>query len=316
MGSLIRVLGGRVAQALLVALLVSTACFLMVRLLPGDMAFRVAASRYGYDLVDGAAAEAVRQELGLDRPWLVQLAGWFASLARLDLGVSLASGEPVLALLGMQLGHTLLLSVVALLFSLLLGPPLGVLAGLRAGGWWDGIALALAAALRAVPAFVVGIALMLWLAVEWDWLPVAGIGGWREVVLPALTLALGLAAASSRVTRDAVAAVVASPFFGFARMKGLGDGAAFRRHGLRNASIPVVAYLGLQLVTLIEGVVVVESLFAWPGIGHALVHAVLGRDIPMVQGTALLMGLLFVALNAVTDLACWGLDPRRRAVRA
>ena len=316
MGSLIRVLGGRAAQALLVALLVGTACFLMVRLLPGDMAFRVAASRYGYDLVDGAAAEAVRQELGLDRPWLLQLACWFASLARLDLGVSLASGEPVLALLGMQLGHTLLLSVVALLFSLLLGPPLGVLAGLRAGGWWDGIALALAAALRAVPAFVVGIALMLWLAVEWDWLPVAGVGGWREVVLPALTLALGLAAASSRVTRDAVAAVVASPFFGFARMKGLGDGAAFRRHGLRNASIPVVAYLGLQLVTLIEGVVVVESLFAWPGIGHALVHAVLGRDIPMVQGTALLMGLLFVALNAVTDLACWGLDPRRRSVRA
>jgi peptide/nickel transport system permease protein len=99
-------------------------------------------------------------------------------------------------------------------------------------------------------------------------------------------------------------------------MKGLDDASAFRRHGLRNASIPVVAYLGLQLVTLIEGVVVVESLFAWPGIGHALVHAVLGRDIPMVQGTALLMGLLFVALNALTDLACWALDPRRRAVRA
>jgi len=316
MGGLTRVLGGRAVQALLVALLVGTACFLMVRLLPGDMAYRIAASRYGYDIVDSAAAEAVRQELGLDRPWLLQLGAWFADLARLDLGVSLASGEPVLSLLAVQLGHTLLLSAVALGFSLLLGPPLGVLAGLRAGGWWDGAALALSAALRAVPAFVVGIALMLWLAVEWDWLPVAGVGGWREVILPALTLALGLAAASSRVARDAVAAVVASPFFAFARMKGLGDAAAFRRHGLRNASIPVVAYLGLQLVALIEGVVVVESLFAWPGIGHALVHAVLGRDIPMVQGTALLMGLLFVALNAVTDLACWGLDPRRRAVRA
>ncbi|MFC7555421.1 ABC transporter permease subunit [Pseudoroseomonas wenyumeiae] len=183
---------------------------------------------------------------------------------------------------------------------------------MRSDGWLDGVLLALSAALRAVPAFVLGIGLMLWLAVEWEWLPVAGVGGWREVILPALTLALGLAAASCRVTRDAVAAVAASPFFGFARMKGLGDTAAFRRHGLRNAAIPVVAYLGLQLVVLIEGVVVVESLFAWRGIGHALVHAVLGRDIPMVQGTALVMGLLFVVLNALTDLACWLLDPRRR----
>jgi peptide/nickel transport system permease protein len=313
MGGLIRLLAGRAAQALLVALLVGTACFAMVRLLPGDMAYRIAASRFGYDLVDGAAAEAVRQELGLDRPWLQQLGGWFADLARLDLGVSLASGEHVVAALAVQLGHTLLLSAAALGLSLLLGPPLGALAGLRAGGWWDAALLALSAALRAVPAFVVGVGLMLWLAVEWEWLPAGGVGGWREVILPALTLALGLAAASSRVTRDAVAGVVASPFFGFARMKGLGDAAAFRRHGLRNAGIPVVAYLGLQLVILIEGVVVVESLFAWPGIGHALVHAVLGRDIPMVQGTALVMGLLFVALNALTDLACWLLDPRRRA---
>jgi ABC-type dipeptide/oligopeptide/nickel transport system permease component len=312
MGGLMRVLGGRAVQAVLVALLVGTACFLMVRLLPGDMAYRIAASRYGYDLVDSAAAEAVRQELGLDRPWFIQLGAWFTDLLRFDLGTSLASGEAVTDALRVQLGHTLLLSVAALLFSLLIGPPLGALAGLRRGGWLDGALLALSAALRAVPAFVIGIGLMLWLAVEWDWLPVAGVGGWREVILPALTLALGLAAASCRVTRDAVAAVAASPFFSFARMKGLGDALAFRRHGVRNAAIPVVAYLGLQLVVLIEGVVVVESLFAWPGIGHALVHAVLGRDIPMVQGTALVMGLLFVTLNALTDLACWLLDPRRR----
>lgn len=312
MGALIRLLAGRAAQAVLVALLVGTACFLMVRLLPGDMAYRIAASRYGYDLVDSAAAEAVRRELGLERPWMAQLGAWFTDLARLDLGTSLASGEAVTDALAVQLGHTLLLSVAALLLSLLIGPPLGALAGLRAGGGWDGALLAASAALRALPAFVIGIGLMLWLGVSWDWLPVAGVGGWREVVLPALTLALGLAAASSRVTRDAVAGVVASPFFGFARMKGLSDAAAFRRHGARNAAIPVVAYLGLQLVVLIEGVVVVESLFAWPGIGHALVHAVLGRDIPMVQGTALAMGLLFVTLNALTDLACWALDPRRR----
>ena len=133
--------------------------------------------------------------------------------------------------------------------------------------------------------------------------------------LPALTLALGLAAVSSRVTRDAVAAVARAPYFAFARHKGLPDGVALRRHGLRNAAIPVVSYLGLQTVYLIEGVVVVETIFAYPGIGHALVHAIIARDIPMVQGTALVMGLLFVAINAAVDAACAWLDPRLRAVR-
>ncbi|MCQ4161585.1 ABC transporter permease [Roseomonas sp. GC11] len=310
---LLRLLGGRLAQAGLVALLVGSACFLMVRTLPGDMAYRIAASRYGYDLVDTAAARAVHAELGLDRPWYVQLAGWFGDLARLDLGTSLASGEKVLEKLGIELGHTLLLAGVALALSALIGLPLGALAGLRAGSALDRAALVGAAALRAVPSFVLGVGLMILLAAEWNLLPAGGVGEWEEVILPALTLALGLAAASSRVTRDAVAAVVASPFFGFARAKGLGDGLAFRRHGVRNAAIPVVSYLTLQMVLLVEGVVVVEALFAWPGIGHALVHAVLGRDIPVVQGAALVMGLLFVLLNTAADLACWSLDPRRRA---
>ena len=146
-----------------------------------------------------------------------------------------------------------------------------------------------------------------------DMVSPAGFEGARELVLPALTLALGLAAPSSRVTRDATAAVVATAYFAFARWKGLSDRQALLRHGLRNAAVPVIAYLGMQLVWLIEGVVVVESLFAWPGVGHALVHAIFSRDIPMVQGTALVMGLIFVALNAAVDLLCVLVDPRRRA---
>jgi peptide/nickel transport system permease protein len=120
---------------------------------------------------------------------------------------------------------------------------------------------------------------------------------------------------AARVTRNAALEVMNSGHVAFARTKGLPTGAIVRRHGVRNAAAPVVAYLGVQLVYLIEGVVVVESLFAWPGIGHALVHAVLARDIPMVQGTALAMGLTFVALNALVDAVCHGLDPRGGVAR-
>lgn len=311
MGRLTRTLAARVLQAVLVAVLVAVVSFVLVQFLPGDVAYRIAAGRYGEDLVGTAAAEAVRAELGLDRPWWSRLGAWCADLARLDLGVSLVSGERIVDELAVQLGHTFGLSIAALAVSLAIGPPLGIVAGLRAGGLVDRAGELFAAAMRALPAFVVGLILMLVFAVGLNWLPAAGVGGLAEYVLPTLTLALTLAALSSRVTRNAVLAVARAPYFAFGRLKGLGAVDNLSRHGLRNAAIPVVAYVGMQLVFLVEGVVVVESLFAWPGIGHALVHAVISRDVPMLQGTALVMGLLFVGLNAAIDVICLALDPRQ-----
>jgi peptide/nickel transport system permease protein len=308
----IRALAGRLLQALLVALVVGIACFAMVQALPGDMAFRIAAGRYGIDGVSGAAADLVRAEIGLDRPWWQQLGAWLAGLARFDLGVSLVSGDRVVDELATYLGHTLLLAGVALALSLLVGPPLGAWLGARPDSNADRVGMVLAALLRALPSFLVGVALILVFAVGFGWLPAAGVGGWQEVVLPAATLSIGLAAVSSRDTRDAVAASLGAAPAEHARHKGLPEGAVRRRHVWRNAAVPVVAYLGVQLVTLVEGVVIVETLFAWPGIGHAMVHAVVSRDVPMLQGTALAMGLLFVLLNALVDVVCLVLDPRRR----
>jgi peptide/nickel transport system permease protein len=302
----------RALQAVLLALLVGLLCFFLLRLLPGDMAYRIAAGRYGYDMVTAAAAEAVRAELGLDRPWAAALADWWGRLLRGDLGASWVSGDPVAEEIGHQLGHTLRLAGGAVLLSLAVGPPLGLLAGLRPGGWLDRATLAAALALRALPPFVLGLGLILLFSVRLGALPAAGHGGAGSLMLPAATLALGLAALSCRVTRDAMRAVARSPYYAFARTKGLGARAALLRHGLRNVGVPVVAYLGVQLAFLVEGVVVVETLFAWPGIGHALVHAIFGRDVPMIQGTAMAMGLLFVGLNALVDLACLAIDPRRR----
>ena len=303
-------LASRLVQAVMVAVLIGAATFAMMRSLPGDAAWRIAAGRYGYDRVDAAAADAVRAELGLSGPALPALLRWLGDLARLDFGTSLVTGQPVVGEIAHQLGASASLALVALVLSLLVGPPLGILAGLRPGGALDRALLVVSTALKAVPQFLMALVLIVVLAVQLRWLPAAGHGEARHVVLPGLTLALGLAAVNARIARDAMARIVEMPFWRFAQWKGLSRRQTLIRHGLRNVSVPLITYLGLQFVTLVEGVIIVESIFGWPGIGHALVHAIFSRDVPMVQGTALVLGLGFVVVNAAIDLAVRRLDPR------
>ena len=312
-GGFTAALARRGLQAVLVAIVVGIASFAMMHALPGDVAYRIAAGRYGYDMMDAASADAVRVELGLDRPWAIQLLSWLGALAQFDLGKSLVTGSPVTEEIARQLGYSLLMAGGAVVTSVLIAVPVGVAAGLNPGGLIDRATLAVSIFLRAIPAFALGIVLVLAFAVQLRLLPVAGFRGPEYLVLPSLTLGLGLAAVSNRVVRDAVADAMAADWQQFARTKGLSESVTMRRHVLRNAALPVVAYVGVQLAYLIEGVVIVESVFAWPGIGHALVHAIFARDIAMVQGTALTLGLLYVALNLIIDLACKGIDPRARA---
>lgn len=299
-------------QALALALLIGTLCFFMARALPGDMATRIAAGRYGYDLVSNAAATAVRAELGLDQPMLHALLQWWSALARFDLGNSLVTGEPVWLEVAEHLGRTLVLAGASVVMAIILGLSLGLWCGLHPHGWVDKLTLALAVVLRATPPFLLAVLLMVVLAVQLGALPVAGDDTLHHVWLPALTLGLGMAAGLTRVTREAVRQAVSAAPYEFARTKGLSDRQALLRHALRSAALPIVAYLGVHAVLLMEGAVVVETLFAWPGIGHELVHAVFGRDVPMIQGSALCMGLLFVVFNLAVDAACLALDPRQR----
>ncbi len=300
----------RLVQMVAVALLVGAATFAMMRNLPGDAAWRIAAGRYGYDNVNAAAAEAVRQELGLGGHWLPAFMQWMGDLLRLDFGVSLVSGAPVISEISHQLGASLWLALVAVGLSLLIGPPLGVMAGLRPVGWLDRRLREVSNELKSLPQFLMALILILILSVQLRWLPAAGHGEARHFILPALALALGLAAVNARIARDAMAGIAAMPFYQFAQWKGLSRAQVLWRHGLRNVSVPLLTYLGLQFVTLVEGVVVIESIVGWPGIGHALVHAVFARDVPMVQGTALMLGLGFVLVNALIDLAVSRIDPR------
>ncbi len=305
-------LATRALQCVVVAVVVGVISFAMMHVLPGDAAYRIAAARYGYDMMDAASAEIVRAELGLDRPWTAQLVDWLWSLVQFDLGRSLVSGQPVSQEIAYQLGHSLTLAGCAVLVSLIVAIPVGTLAGLNPGGIVDRLSLSVSILLRAVPAFALGVMLILIVAVQLKLLPVAGAGELRHLILPSLTLGLGLASVSNRVIRDAVVAAMSAEWRQFARTKGLSAQSTLLRHVLRNVSLPVVAYVGVQLAYLIEGVVIVESVFAWPGIGHALVHAVFGRDIVMVQGTALTLGLLYVVLNFAIDLCCRVIDPRTK----
>ncbi|MGP4119498.1 ABC transporter permease [Psychrobacter aquimaris] len=300
----------RVLQLLLVIWSVGTLTFVLTRSLPGDMAYRIAASRYGYDQTDAAAAALVRSELGLDQPWWQSYFDWLLDLVQFNLGHSLVSGESIWAEIAHQFGHTLSLALAALVISIFIGPPLGLLAAQRPNGWFDRLTLVASTVLRSVPIFMIGIALITLLAVQIKWLPAAGYGTPQHYILPALTLAIGLSAVSIRVSRHAMVQVQTSEYYDFAQLKGLNKWTAFCRHGLRNVTIPILAYHSVQLVYLVEGVVIVESLFAWPGSGHALVHAIVARDVPMIQGTALIMGGMFVVLNMVVDLLSGLIDPR------
>lgn len=299
----------RLAQAGVVAILVGVLSFSMMMALPGDMIYRIAGARFGYDNVTNDNIELVRSQLG-DPSGISAFFSWIGGLLEGDFGNSLVTGEPVLAEISHQLGATAELAGIAILLSLLIGPPLGVWAGLRPGSWLDRGTLLMAAVFKATPQFLMGLVLIVIVSIGLGLLPAAGYGEAKFYILPGLTLAIGLAANTTRITREAVVKARSSDWWQFARWKGLSERQVFVRHGLRHVSVPVLTLIAAQFVALMEGVVVVETIFGWPGIGHALVHAVFHRDVPMVQGTALVMGLAFVLVNALADISARLLDPR------
>ncbi|AEX24284.1 ABC transporter permease [Vibrio natriegens] len=306
---LLRILRKRLYQLILVAWGVGTLTFVLMRSLPGDMAYLIAASRYGQDNVDSAAAELVRQELNLDQGWFSSYVSWLGDLLQLNLGNSLVSGLPVSEAVVHQLGHSMLLAGVGITLSVLIALPLGTWSA-KKGGLVNSLVVWFSTFTRAMPVFVLGLLMILIFAISWKWFPVAGFGTWQHLVLPSITLAISLAAVSNRVVHNSVRSVLRSPFYIFSRVKGLSETQTFFRHGLRNMAVPIVAFVGIQLVSVIEGIIMIESLFSWPGVGHGLAHAIFARDIPVIQGCALTMGILFVLLNSIIDVLCYWIDPR------
>jgi len=309
----VRAITLRLVQALTLALFVHTICFIMMQMLPGDQAIQIAAGRYGVDGLSIAVAQSVAVELGLHKPLIEQYLNSLYHLITFDLGYSLISGVKVIDAISVQLGYSLYLSAIAFTLSLVIAFPIGIFTGLHAHSKADTIGLLFSVFLKGVPPFVLGIVLILIFSIKFPILPPAGYENFSYVILPALTLALGLSAVSSRIIRESMSDVAQSSYFKYAKYKGLSNRIMIKQHGVKNTSIPILAFLGLQSIYLIDGVVVVEAIFAFPGIGQALVEAIFSRDIPMIQGTVLVLGLLFVSINLFIDITSQYLDPRLKS---
>lgn len=301
----LRTLGSRLASAAVVALGVSCLVFALLHLVPGDPV-DVMLGEYA-----GAADRlALRTRLGLDLPLAEQWMRFLNGLVHGDLGSSLVTGRPVTAMLAEHVGYTVILALAALLLAVVVGVPLGVVAALGVGRWWDGITSVLAVLGMSAPSFVLGPLLIIVFAVQLGWFPVGGASEPDGLVLPAVTLASGLAAVLTRMTRAAMLEALLLPHVQAARARGLGELTVVVGHVCRNAALPVVTVIGLQLGALLGGAVVTETVFNWPGLGQLLVESITRRDYPVVQGAVLLTALTYIVVNAAVDSLNTRLDPR------
>jgi peptide/nickel transport system permease protein len=306
----IRLLLWRLAQAALVAWAVATLCFGALQALPGDMALRVAAARFGEDQLSNAMIARVRHEAGLDRPVLVQYADWLAATATGRFGGSLVTGRPVLQEIAPRLGVTALVGGLGGLVALALALPAGLAAGMSAGSRLDRGVASAAALLSSLPSFVLGSLLVTVLAVRLHLLPVAGSATAAALVMPALALGIAMAPGLARVVRHGVAAAVAAPYTRFSLMRGVGRWRTLLRVAARPALAPVLAYAPVLAMQFLEGFVAIELVFNLDGIGLLLVRSLEARDIPVVMTAGILLALILAAVTAATDLALSLVDPR------
>ncbi|EWY41002.1 peptide ABC transporter [Skermanella stibiiresistens SB22] len=308
----------RLGISVLLVWIVASIVFLAIHLVPGDPAELLLSQ--GGAAPDPAIVEDLRDQLGLNRPVLEQYLHSMANLLRGDLGNSLMDGAPIAGEIATRLPRTLELIGAAALISVLIGVSTGTLAAVAAGGPFDRVASALAGLGLSVPVFVIGTLAILGFAQTLRWVPAGGFVAFSQdpvqhlimLAMPAGTIAVGLSSTLFRVTRSAVLEVTMRDHVRTARSKGLSFRRILTRHILRNALIPVVTVLALNLGTLLGGTVLVEYVFNWPGLSGLLVDAVNARDYPAVVGVVLVISILFVTLNFVVDMLYAVLDPRVR----
>jgi len=303
----------RILLATPTLILASVAIFLFLRLIPGDPVALVAGADATPDQV-----QAVRRELGLDRPLPVQYVIWLGGVVRGDFGRSLIGRNDIGEQIALAYPATLELSVAAMALALLVAAPLGLLAALHPRSWLDRAISGFTALALGLPGFWLGILLLLLFALFWPILPPGGrvplaedpVQGLRTLLLPAVTLATGIAAVLTRFIRSALLETLGEDYVRTARAKGIREGVIMRRHALRNALIPVVTVLGLQVGRLLGGAVIIESVFAWPGMGRLTVQGIISRDYLVVQATLLLLVASFIFVNLAVDILYGFIDPR------
>jgi len=306
----------RLATVIPVLLGISVISFLVIRMIPGD----VISSIMGQDFGDPAVEAEMRRYFGLDMPVWQQFLHWFGGLVQGDLGTSMRTGQPVLDEIMQRFPSTLLLAVSALLVAVLISIPFGVLSATKRNGLLDASTRVASLIGLSVPNFWLGILLVYIFSVSLGWLPSQGasegeglLANVKYLILPAVTLGASLAAINMRMTRSSMLEVLNQDYVRTARAKGLGEPVVMVRHALRNSLIPVVTVLGIELGALLGGTVIVEQVFAWPGLGTMVIRGISQRDYPVVQGTLLFLAFFYVVVNFLVDLAYTYLDPRLRS---
>lgn len=303
----------RLFLALLVILGVSFVVFMIVQIVPGDPA-RVVLGAYASD----ENVAAVRERMGLNRPFLEQYASWLSNAVRGNLGTSLITSQEVGPQLAERIGPTIELALAALLIGLGIAFPLGIITAVKPGGLLDLVASFFSQIGVSVPSFWMGILMVLLFSLTLGWLPPSGYtpfgenaGDWlAHLVLPAVTIGIVTASILTRFIRSAMLDVLHMGYIQTARSKGLPERTVITRHALRNAMISIVTIIGLQMTALLSGVVVVEVVFGWPGLGRLALDAVLDRDYPMLQGAVMIVAIMVTVVNLLIDLLYFFLDPR------
>jgi len=257
-----------------------------------------------------ADREALRHALGLDLPILQQWWQYLSSVAHFDLGESLHSKQAVTQLLLDRLPATAILSIASLSIAIVMALPLGILAAVYKDSIWDRLAMVSAMIGVSIPNFVMGPLLILIFALWLGWVPVSGKEGLSSLILPALTLGSALAAILSRMIRASMLEVIQEDYIRAARARGLSEFRVLGLHALRNAALPVITILGMQLGALLAGAVITETIFSWPGIGQLMIDSIQKRDYPVVQACVLLISFTYVLVNLMTDVTYTALDPR------
>lgn len=295
----------RLLSAVFVLFGISTLVFLLIHLVPGDPVEVMLG-----ETARSADREALRHALGLDLPVLQQWWEYLKGIAHFDLGKSLHSQQAVTQLLLDRLPATAILSIVSLFIAIVVALPLGILAAVYKDSIWDRLAMVSAMFGVSIPNFVMGPLLILIFALWLGWVPVSGKEGLSSLILPALTLGSALAAILSRMVRASMLEVLQEDYIRAARARGLSEFRVLWLHALRNAALPTITILGLQLGALLAGAVITETIFSWPGIGQLMVDSIQKRDYPVVQACVLLISVIYVLVNLMTDVIYTALDPR------
>lgn len=256
--------------------------------------------------------QKLRKDMGLDRPWIVQYLVYVSRAVRGDFGESLRYRQPAFDLIAERVPATLELALVALVLSVVLALPLGIVSASKRGSPYDHGGMIFALFGQSMPVFWLGLMLILIFGVQLGWLPVSGRGGFEKLILPAITLATYSLARNTRVIRSSMLEVLSQDYIRTARAKGLTDLIVVYGHALKNSLIPVVTIIGLEFGHLLGGAVIVETIFAWPGIGRLMIQAVYTKDFPLVQSSVTITALIFVSLNFAVDFLYSYLDPRVR----